>query len=280
MSRRPAGHESRLFRRHVALPAEHGAWAFLLGPLIIGFFAGGRWSVVSFYLIVAALCGFLIRQPVTMAIKARAGRRGRDVLPAAWFWTLCYGAIGALHVGGLVLRGFGYLLWLAIPGVPVFVWYLWLIGRREERRQWLVEILAAGALALAAPAAFWVGVGGPDPTGWLLWVLTWAQSGASILHAYLRLAQRTLDRQPERKQRWRMGRAALVSTSLNLAAVAALASADLAPRWIFVPFALQWLETLWGITHPAVGFKPKAIGYRQLAVSTLFTALFVITWGW
>jgi hypothetical protein len=64
-------------------------------------------------------------------------------------------------------------------------------------------------------------------------------------------------------------------TSCRLRGVAA---ADFAPRWIFVPFALQWLEMLWGITHPAVGFKPKAIGYRQLAVSTLFTALFVITW--
>jgi len=45
----------RLFRRHVALPSEHGAWVFLLSPMIIGFFAGGRWSVTSFYLIVAAL---------------------------------------------------------------------------------------------------------------------------------------------------------------------------------------------------------------------------------
>jgi hypothetical protein len=248
--------------------------------MIIGFFAGGRWSVVSFYLIVAALCGFLIRHPITMAIKAYAGRRSSDLLPAAWFWTLCYGAIGLLHVTGLVLRGFSYLLYLAIPGIPVFAWHLWLVSRREERRQWAVEMLAAGALALAAPAAFWVGVGRPDPVGWLLWVLTWAQSGASIFHAYLRLAQRTLASQPEGSERWRMGRAALVFTSLNLAAAAVLSSAGFAPRWIFVPFGLQWLETLWGITHPAVGFRPKAIGYRQLAVTTLFTALFIITWRW
>jgi hypothetical protein len=248
--------------------------------MIIGFCAGGRWSVVSFYLIVAALCAFLVRHPITMAIKAYAGRRGRDLLPAAWFWTLCYGAIGLLHVSGLVVRGFGYLLYLAIPGVPVFLWHLRLVGRREERRQWLVEILAAGALALAAPAAFWVGVGRPDPMGWLLWALTWAQSGASIFHAYLRLAQRALPRRPDRGERWRMGSAALAGTSINLAAAIVLVAADIVPRWIFLPFALQWLETLWGITHPAVGFKPKAIGYRQLAVTTLFTVLFVIAWRW
>jgi len=32
-----------LFRRHVALPQDHGSWAFFLGPLIVGLFVGGRW---------------------------------------------------------------------------------------------------------------------------------------------------------------------------------------------------------------------------------------------
>ena len=35
-----------LLDRHVALPGDHGSWVFLLGPLLIGLFAGGRWSIV------------------------------------------------------------------------------------------------------------------------------------------------------------------------------------------------------------------------------------------
>jgi hypothetical protein len=277
--RQPASRaSSRFWRGHVALPAEHGAWVLLLGPLLIGLFAGGRWSIVSLYLIVAALCAFLARQPVTLAVKAAVGRRDREVLPAAGLWIAIYGAIGLLHVAGLTLRGFGYVLYLAIPAVPVFVWYLWLVSRREERRQWLVEILAAGALALAAPAAFWVGVGRPDPAGWLLWALTWAQSSASIVHAYLRLAQRGLGRRPAPSERWRLGRAALFVTSFNLAFAVGLGFSVAVPRLLAIPFALQWLETLWGITHPAVGLKPKAIGYRQLAISVLFTVLFILAW--
>jgi hypothetical protein len=250
----------------------------LLGPLVIGLFAGGRWSIVSLYVVVAALSAFLVRQPITMATKAFSGRRGRDVLPAVWFWIGVYGVIGLLHVVGLVLRGFGYLLYLAIAGLPVFAWYLWLVSRREERRQRLVEIIAAGALALVAPAAFWVGVGRPDPTGWLLWALTWAQSSASIVHAYLRLEQRVLERSPDSGERWRMGRTALLVTSLNLVAAGVLGIAGSVPRWIAVPFAAQWIESLWGVTHPAIGAKPRAIGYRQLAVSTLFVVLFVLAW--
>ena len=124
-----------MFRAHVALPAEHGAWLLLLGPLVIGLFAGGRWSVVSLYLIVASLSAFLVRHPITLVIKALSGRRGRDLLPAASFWIAAYGAIGLLHVAGLVLRGFGYLLYLAIPGVPVFAWYLWLVRSRARRQR-------------------------------------------------------------------------------------------------------------------------------------------------
>ena len=45
-------------------------------------------------------------------VKVRSGRRPRDTLPAAWFWIAVYGAVGALHVLGLVLRGFGYVLYL------------------------------------------------------------------------------------------------------------------------------------------------------------------------
>ena len=50
-------------------------------------------------------------------------------------------------------------------GSLVFAWYLWLVGRREERRQIGMELLATGVLALTAPAGYWVGVGRPDVLG-------------------------------------------------------------------------------------------------------------------
>jgi hypothetical protein len=36
----------------------------------------------------------------------------------------------------------------------------------------------------------------------------------------------------------------------------------------------------WGflLSAPAIGAKSPAIGYRQLAVSALFTMLFILTW--
>jgi hypothetical protein len=286
--------QTTLFRKHIALPQDHGSWVFILSPLLVGLFAGGSFTPASINLIVAAMGAFLLRQPVSMAVKAYSGRRSRADLPAARFWMLVYGAIILLALAGLIADGFVYILYLAIPGIPVFIWHLYLVSKRAERRQAGVEILATGALSLAAPAAYWIGVGSYDVFGWALWVLTWLQSAASIVYAYLRLEQRTLpvkgeqaggavlsggqpqSKEAERSEQWSIGKRAFQYTSFNLALTLVLGWLAWLPRWIFVPYLLQWLETLWGITHPARGWKPTTIGIRQLIVSTLFTVLFIL----
>mgnify|MGYP001765743323 CR=1 FL=1 len=270
--------KSSIFVRHIAIPQDHGSWVFLLSPLLIGLFAGGTFEWASAFLVVTAMMAFLIRQPVTVAVKAYAGRRPRTELPAARFWILVYGLVALAGLAGLVAAGDWFVLLLAAPGLPVFAWHLYLVGRRAERKQAGVEILATGVLALAAPAALWVGKGTYDPLGWVLWLLAWLQSAASIVHAYLRLEQRGLPEVPPRPVRWKMGRRALLYTSFNLGATLLAGWSGWLPGLAFLPYLLQWLETLWGTERPAVGWKPARIGVRQLIVSTLFTVLFILFW--
>lgn len=267
-----------LMRRHVAFPADHGSWVFLFSPLLVGLVAGGRWSVVSAYLVVAALAGFLVRQPLTIVVKIRSGRRGRQDLPAAVAWSGIYSAVGLLLVLGLVVRGFGYVLWLALPGVVVFAWYLYLVARRSERRQLAMELAATAVLSLSAPAAFWIGVGGPAPRGWVLWALVWLQTAASIVYTYLRLEQRRWATGPGLGERLGAARPALLMTTGNLLLVALLGAGGLLPPWLGAAYLPQWLETLRGSLRPALAVRPTAIGIRQLIVSATFTLLFI--WGW
>ena len=265
-------------RLQYAITSEHGSWVFLLSPLLIGLFIGDTFTFASFFLVIAVLAAFLIRQPVTIAVKAYSGRRSRADLPGARFWMLVYGLIGLIALGGLLIEGYAYLLTLAIPGLPVFAWHLWLVSRRQERRQPGVEIIGSGVLALSAPAALWVARGSMDPLGWWLFLLTWFQSAASIVHAYLRLQQRELKTTPPISERLGMGRRAMGYTTFNLAAVIMLSLASILPTWLFVPYAIQWMETLYGTLRPAVGFKPTRIGIRQLIISTLFTLCFILSW--
>jgi hypothetical protein len=266
-------------KRQIAIPQDHGSWIFLLSPLLIGLFAGKEFRPESFLLILAALGGFLIRQPLTTIVKAYAGRRPKDDLPVAWFWAAAYSIIVTAGLTGLLLSGFGFLFLLAIPAIPVFAWHLYLVSRRAERGQAGVEILATGVLALTAPAALWIGDGGYRPIGWILWILTWLQSAASIVYAYLRLAQRKMETLPAFSNRLRDGRRALLYTTFNLVLVTALCGSQILPPFLWAGYLLQWLESLWGsLIRPAVGWKPTAIGIRQLVISILFTVLFILTW--
>lgn len=269
---------SELFKKHIALPQDHGSWVFLLSPLLIGLFAGGRLTLATPFLILGAFAAFLIRQPVTIATKAYSGRRARRELPAARFWIGVYAVAGLAALAGLIWQGFAYLLLLAIPGAPVFAWHLYLVSKRAERRQAGIEIVGSGVLALAAPAAYWIAQGNPDPVGWWLFGLAWLQSAASIVYAYLRLQQRELKEAPPIQARLAMGRRALLYTWFNLALAVGLGLGGIVSGWLFVPYALQAAETTWGTLNPAVNLKPTAIGVRQLIVSTLFTILFILAW--
>jgi hypothetical protein len=276
--------KNKIFNRQIALPQDHGSWVFLFSPLLIGLFAGGQFNYASLALVMAALAAFLIRQPTTMMVKAYAGRRPRSDLPVARFWFVVYGVIALLALAELFYLKQGYIALLAIPGIPVFVWHLYLVSKRAERKQAGVEILATGVLALAAPAALWVGLGRYESAGWWLWALAWLQSAGSIVYAYLRLEQRERSSEAAsasgqgRSGKWQMGRRAFAYTSFNLAVSLLLGWMGILPQWIFVPFLVQWLETVWGIQNPATGWKPIRIGIRQLIVSTLWTILFIFTW--
>lgn len=266
------------FRRPIFLPQDHGSWVFLFSPLLIGLFLGGNFLSGSLSLVIASIAAFLIRQPITIAVKVYAGRRPKTDLPAARVWIVAYGILILIALIGLIQAGFSYLLLLAIPGAPVFAWHLWLVSKREERRQINVEIVATGVLALAGPAAYWVGIGHYDSIGWWLWILVWAQTAASIVYAYLRLEQRDQTEVPAHNELWKLGIRAFAYTTFNLVSVLTLGLVSVLPRFLFLPYLVQWVETMWGIFHPAIKWKPVRIGTRQLIVSILWTILFIITW--
>lgn len=270
----------RDFRKHrlVALPQEHGAWAFLLSPLCIGLFAGQRWTPDIAYLLLGLLAAFLVRQPITMMVKVFSGRRSRDYLAYSLLWSVIYGSIGLAALVILLQRGHRYLLWLLPPGVLVFAWHLALVARRHERRQIGVEIVASGVLALAAPAAYWMPYHGPQPEGWLLWLLAWLQSAASIVFAYLRLEQRRWPGVLSLEERFAAGHRALMYAGFNVVLALVLGLSRSIPRWVWLAYLVQFAEVLWGTWRPAVQWRPSRVGIRQMVVSTLFTVVFILTW--
>lgn len=263
--------------KHIAIPSEHGAWIFLMTPLLIGLFLGGI-SKGSVPLVLTLLAAFLIRQPVTMLVKIHTGRRNEKERFPALVWFTIYSIILLINLIVLIVQGYAYILLLAVPAVPVFVWHLWLVSKRAERRKKLIEIAAGGVLALAAPAAYWIGLQSYHPTGWLLWILAWGQVTGTILYAYLRLNQRQLTQVPSTKETFQMGQEAIIFNISLLLCVVMTSFLGLNTTILILAFLIQPVEVLWGIFHPAIKTPPKKIGVRQLIISSLFTVVFIVLW--
>ncbi len=269
---------SMLFQRHIAVPVEHGSWIFLLGPIMVGLVASGGFKGVQGWVILAALAGFFFRQPLTIFVKVISRRRpAKERLPAL-FWMGVYGGIALIAVIGMIVQGLGFLVVLALPALPVLLWHLWLVSRREERRKPIVEIAGSGVLGLAAPAVYWAGIGELNMEGWLLWLLLWLQAIGSILYAYLRLNQREWKSMPALADKIRAGSLPLLVCGGSVVLVALFSLAGTLPSLLPLAYLIQFSEAIWGTLRPAVGVKPVAIGVRQLIVSTLFTLTFAGLW--
>lgn len=251
------------------LPPEHGGWFLLLGPFLLGTIAAAQPNADLVLLLLLALSVYIIRQPVIILVKALSGRRARsDVRPA--LLGIASTGVGVLALlGVLALRGHSYLLWLGLPAIPVLLWQVYLVSRREER-QLGIELVGAGTLALAAPGAFWVSRGQMDWMGWWLWGLAWLYAAASIVYVYLRLKQRHLKVVPSRAGQWEDGRRTLVYSSAEVIITVLLALTRLVPPLVPLPYVLAFAHFLYGITHPAVGVRPARIGIEQSLATLVF----------
>jgi hypothetical protein len=260
-----------------------------LGPFVIGTAAGGRPAGDAAALFVAALAGFLVHHPAAIAVKAATKRRAPGDLRPALVWVAIYAGAAASAVPCLVWHGHARVLWLALPGAIVFGLHLVLVARRLERRQLAIELLEAGVLALAAPAAYAVSGGVRPGEGWVLWALCWVQTAGAIVNVFVQLPPRpppSNSRAPAPsippptrvRPLLSLGALSLALQAFGLALVAVFAFAGEAPWWTLAPFALVAVEAVGNVVGASTGRRPAQVGVRQLVVSVLFVAGMVVAW--
>ncbi len=265
---------TRLLRKHLIFPPEHGAWIWLAGPFVVGAVAGEAWSSDIVLSAAAALAAFFARQPATLLVKILKGRRSRRELGPVLFWLVADGGLAGVLATWLALRGYTQILWVALPALAVLGWTLWLTSRRAERGQTGVQIVAAGVLSLTAPAGYWAAAGSAQGLPWLLWGVMWFQAAASIVLVRLRLTQRSWSQAGSLSFRMAKGWRALLYNGFNgLAAVVGWAVFQAWSGWLVLGFSIMLVDTLDSVLRPPLGSRPSAVGIRQGISSAIFVAL-------
>lgn len=261
-------HGALAWRRwRLAVPPEKGGWIWWVGPLVVGAMAAPAFSPSQCLVAVGACAGFCLRQPLTvLARQRRRGAARRDSRPAL-VWVALYSALLLGVATALVTVGHARVILLAGLALPVLAWHLRLTLGGDTRRHWALDLGAAGALALAAPAAYWAGGGSGIPQTLAVWALPAAQSSASIVHMFTRLDQRALRRLPALSERLKAGATPMAAHLLAFALAVGFWQIGGA-GWVVLPAMLvPLLEGAWSVLRPQFGHSPMRIGLRQLAVS-------------
>jgi hypothetical protein len=253
------------------LPKEHGTWAMLLVPWLVGIGVGRRAGAPEVLLLVAMLLAFLAQHQLATWLRRRrpgnpdptSADRARGLGVALLALAALAGIPALARVGPplLVLGGMAG----ALAGAALLP-----VQRRRERAL-PGQVLAAIALPLGAAAGHAVARGALTPVAWQLWAISALFFLGGVL--YVRLKIEALPRKARLSST--SGRLAFAAPTLAmLGGVVALAAAVVAAGPLsaavllaFLPVAVQAIAGTLRLDRPAV---LKRVGIISTAHSALF----------
>lgn len=130
----------------VWVPREHGAWSWLVSPVIAGAIVAGP-QLHQLFLLGIALAGYMLFNAASWWAKMPSQRRSESVPP-----MLTYAAVAGLFALALLISaGWGALAWLVVLAVPLAAAYLLTLrGAGRSLASGLATAVASSGLLLVA----------------------------------------------------------------------------------------------------------------------------------
>jgi hypothetical protein len=248
-------------RTTIVLPTEHGGWAFVLVPLLLGVLVAP--STAGGWLSLATVSVFLVRQPLKLALGD--WRRGKTYARTRWAagYAVGFGLL-ALVAAGLAVLTTQHTFWLPLVlAIPLGVVQL-AADLRRESRSLLAELAGAAALQTSG-AMLGLAAGWPGERALALWLVLLVWATTSILYVRTRIRR---EREPDN------GTAHVwLAHSGGLLIIGLLAFRGLLP-WLAVPGMLLLIVRAGIGLHPSQhGVRTPLIGLQEIGVSLLLVGL-------
>ncbi|MEJ2288496.1 MAG: YwiC-like family protein [Deinococcales bacterium] len=262
---------SKVRWRTLALPNEHGAWAFLLEPALLGL--GLAPSAPGVALVGAGLGALLTQHPLGLAMADLCrGKRFPRTLPALGLAAV-YATASLLSLAAAFALGAHAAALLPLAPALLIALVQLAFDARNRGRAAPAEL--AGALALGAlAAAIVLAAGGPWSLALALWLVAAGRNVPSVLYVRARL----------RLQRG----GAVARGPVVLAHVVALAAVTLAcwraalPWLALAPFAVLLARAAVGLRRGTPALQAKTVGMREMGFGLMTVAAVLVgVWaGW
>lgn len=261
----------------LVFPKEHGAWAVLLVPMIVGTAIADRFSANLLLLFLSALGFFLAYQPVQILLRnLRKQTMPDEKLRAAKTWAPAFLVWGVIPSTFLFLQGF----WLLLP-IGVFAFaavFLSFALTRNRPKSIGSDFAAVAGLTTTGLAAHYIIVGNLEIQGLLVWLLNVLFFGSSVFYVHMKIRASRLKKEVmTRQDKFLLGRYNLLYHIALLTVVAAFTSVPEAPVFAIAAFIPVSLHAFIGTVRLSPRVQFKRLGFFLLGQSVLFAILLSMT---
>lgn len=250
--------------QHLRLPKEHGAWAMLYVPFVLGVAVAGSISLPVLLLLLAISALFISRE--SLLVWWRARKRGKEAREAGKLLAIYLLLAILCGLPLLLIWRFVWLLPLGLIGAALLVFNSQQ-GAQLAERSLGNELLAIGGLTLTAPAAFYVASGQWGSTAFWLWLLSALYFVSSVFYIKLRVYRLNPRKQLEQRRAWR---SCAAYHSFLLVALLALVLTGNLSLFAFIAFAPVLARTLWSLFKPVTQVNLKRAGILEIIYSLIF----------
>ena len=254
------------------LPKEHGAWAMLAVPLLVGSAVAPTWRWSTLFAIVAVVSLFLARYPIETLIKTR--RRNTTLIA----WSVIYAGLSIFSAAWLiVLDRLILLIPIGLLGAALMLYHWGLAARRQEMSV-LGELSGIGGLALGAPISYYVASGQLGGTALALWLINLLYFGGTVFYIKLKVRQQPRLPAPDRiTHRLIAAQACLTYQTITLAIILALIFLQRAPLLVALAFVPMTIKVLLGAYRwqDKQSLSLRRLGMIELIHSALFAVLVI-----
>jgi hypothetical protein len=254
------------------LPKEHGSWAMLALPLLIGLDIASSWRWQSLLAVVAVVGLFLVRYPLETMIKTK---KRTSMLMA---WSTIYAGLAIFAGSWLIV--IDRLFWLIPIGLigATLVLFRWRLAMRRQEMSAIGELSGIATLALGAPIVYYAASGQLDWSALVLWLINSLYFGGTVFYIKLKVRQQPRLPAPDQiGERLIKAQACLTYQAMTLMIVVVLVLLQSVPMLIplaFIPMTLKVLVGAyrWQDKH---SLSLPRLGWIELFHSALFAALVI-----
>lgn len=258
---------------------EHGSWAVLFVPMIVGFAYANEISWNVLLLAFSALGVFMSYVPVHMILREyAAGTRDYQKIWGPIFWSTIYLGIGVTCIVPLLSQGYWYLLPIGVAGLSSFFGNYLLTT--TVKKSIASDLVAIAGLTLSAPSAYYISTNKLGMNALALWILNGLFFGCSVFYVHMKIRVSGL-----KKESWQW-EDKLTIGSLNILyhvaviiIVAVIVSYINTSSIVILAFVPMFIHAIVGTVNLHRKTKFKHLGLLLLAQSVVFGILLVVSFS-